>query len=51
MNIIGIMFIFITLFSVGFRWLSEGSGKPTGNTILAYIWAALGTFFFHNLLM
>lgn len=50
--IISIVFISVTLFVVGFRWLGEGSGKPSAeDAILAAIWAALGTFFFYNLLM
>lgn len=51
--IISIVFISVTLFVVGFRWLSEGSVKSAEaeDAILAAIWAALGTFFFYNLLM
>lgn len=50
MNIISYVFVFITLFAVGLRWISEGGVKPQESATLAAIWAVLGTFFVHDLM-
>ena len=46
-----LIFVFVTLFAVGVRWLSvnDRSTLDRAATVLcSIVWAALGTFFFAN---
>lgn len=48
--VLQLLFVFITLFFVGARWLmdsSRGERSPGLALMLAGVWASLGTFFFH----
>lgn len=45
-----LLFVFITLFAIALRWLHTAQKTLRLNLmILSLLWAALGTFFFHNI--
>ena len=42
-----LLFVFVTLFFVGSRWVAQEVEQPSIFCVLGAIWAALGTYFFH----
>lgn len=48
-----LFFVFITLFFISMRWMLESEAAQRGWGLLAalaFVWAALGTHFVHNIM-